>query len=292
MQRLWGNIVLVLMAAFVLASCGDGRQKGRGEGSEGEARKQVITEKGSDTMILLANRWAEAYAKKKPSVEVQVTGGGSGTGISALINGTTDIANASRQMKDEERAQVKQKFGNDPIEIPVARDGITIYVNAANTLEQITIAQLRDLFLGKVTNWKQIGGPDQKVILYGRENSSGTYEFFKEHVLEKADFAPETQTLSGTAAVVQAVAKDKGGVGYGGEAYGTGDIKKLKLVGNDGKGVEVTEENVRSGVYPLSRSLYFYVREQPTGAIKDYIDWVLSNEGQAEVKAAGYFPLK
>ena len=291
MQRVWVNVILVLTAALVASSCGEERQKGRGAGAEGERAKEVITEKGSDTMILLAQRWAEAYAKKYPNVQVQVTGGGSGTGISALINGTTEIANASRPMKEEERAQMRQKYGSDVVEIPVAKDGIAIYVNESNPLEQITVAQARDIYTGKIRNWKEIGGPDQSVILYGRENSSGTYEFFKEHVLNKADFAPATQTMQGTAAVVNAVSKDKGGIGYGGEAYTKG-VKQLKLAGENGQAIAPTLENVLSGAYPLSRNLYFYLRKQPTGATKEYVDWVLGPEGQAEVKAAGYFPLR
>jgi phosphate transport system substrate-binding protein len=294
MQRLWRNFILVLTAASVVASCGEERQRGRGEGDGdgADAKKQVITQKGSDTMILLAQRWAEAYAKKNPNVQVQVTGGGSGTGISALINGTTDIANASRPMKDEERQQVKAKYGSDVVEIPVAKDGITIYTHSSNTVDQLTVAQLRDIYSGRITNWKDVGGPDRKIVLYGRENSSGTYEYFKEHVLNKGDFTASTQTLSGTAAVVSAVSKDEGGLGYGGEAFGTEGIKRVKLAGDDGTAVEATEANVLAGTYPLSRSLYFYLRVQPTGATKEYIDWVLSPEGQQEVKEAGYFPLK
>lgn len=288
MQRLWGNVILVLLAALVIASCGEKRERGRGadEGS----RKEVITQKGSDTMILLAQRWSEAYAKKHPEIQVQVTGGGSGTGISALINGTTEIANASRPMKEEERKQVREKFGGDVVEIPVAKDGIAIYVNESNPLEQITVEQVRDIYFGKVKNWKEVGGPDQDIILYGRENSSGTYEFFKEHVLDKGDFAPQTQTMPGTSAVVNAVSKDKGGIGYGGEAYTQG-VKQLKLSGGGGEAVAPTEENIRSGSYPLSRNLFFYLKSAPAGATKDYVDWVLGPEGQAEVKAAGYFPL-
>lgn len=295
MQRLWRNIILVLMAAFVLASCGEERERGRGAADTtggASGKKEVITQKGSDTMILLAQAWSEAFGAKYPGIQVQVTGGGSGTGISSLINGTTDIANASRAMKDEEKAQVKAKYGGDVVEIPVARDGITIYVNGENPLESITVAQLRDIYSAKIKNWKEIGGADESIVLYGRENSSGTYEYFKDHVLDKGDFAPSTQTLSGTAAVVSAVSKDKRGVGYGGEAFGTSGVKRLKLAGDTGDAIEATEANVLAGTYPLSRSLFIYLRQAPTGAVKTYVDWVLSDEGQAEVKKAGYFPLK
>jgi phosphate transport system substrate-binding protein len=295
MHRLWKNIILVLTASFIAGACGEGRERGRGAddgGSDGGGKKQVITQKGSDSMILLAQKWAEEYAKKNPNVQVQVTGGGSGTGISSLINGTTDIANASRPMKDDEKQQIKQKYGSDVVEIPVAKDGITVYTHAANPVDQLTMEQLRDIYAGKVTNWKQVGGPDRNIILYGRENSSGTYEYFKEHVLNKGDFAPSTQTLSGTAAVVSAVSKDETGIGYGGEAFGTANVKRVKLVGADGAAVESTEANVLAGTYPLSRSLYFYLREQPQGATKEFVEWVQSPEGQAFAKEAGYFPLK
>jgi phosphate transport system substrate-binding protein len=290
MTRLWINTLLSLFVASVVVGCGDSRSdRDAGEG-DAPKKKEVITEKGSDTMILLAQKWAETFGAKNGNIEVQVTGGGSGTGISALINGTTEIANASRPMKQEERDQIKQKYGNDVVEIPVALDGVTVYINETNTIDALTIEQLRKIYLGEATNWKEFGGPDQKIILYGRENSSGTYEFFKEHVLEKKDFPPQTQTLGGTAAVVNAVAQDKGGVGYGGEAYASG-VKKVKLMA-DGTPIEPTEDAVRSGQYPLSRNLYFYLRSQPTGAVKEYTDWVLSPEGQAVVKEVGYYPIK
>jgi phosphate transport system substrate-binding protein len=288
MTRAWINSILALLIALLVVGCGEKKKSAPGEGG---GRKEVITDKGSDTMILLAQKWSEEYRKKKPNVEIQVTGGGSGTGISSLINGTTDIANASRPMKEEEKAQIKQKFGNDVVEIPVALDGVTIYVNQENPVDHLTIEQLRKIYLGETTNWKDVGGADQKIILYGRENSSGTYEFFKEHVLQKKDFPPTTQTLSGTAGVVNSVSKDKGGIGYGGEAYASG-VKKVKLINDKGEAVEATEANVRSNAYPLSRKLFFYLRQQPSGAIKEYIDWVLSSEGQGVVKAANYYPIQ
>jgi phosphate transport system substrate-binding protein len=294
MTRLWINATLTLLIASLAVGCGGRRERGEGgESGSGEQKqkKEAITQKGSDTMILLAQKWAEEFGKGHANIQVQVTGGGSGTGISSLINGTTDIANSSRPMKPEEREQVKQKSGSDVVEIPVALDGVTIYVNEGNKVETLTIEQLRKIYLGETKNWKDVGGADQKIILYGRENSSGTYEFFKEHVLEKKDFPPQTQTLQGTAAVVSAVAQDKGGVGYGGEAYAKG-VRRVKLMTKDGKAIEATEEAVRSGEYPLSRNLYFYLRTQPTGNIKEYVDWVLSPEGQAVVKAVGYYPIK
>ncbi len=292
MKRTLINGMVMLLGALVAVGCGDGVKKKDAAGDTPAPQdKKTITQKGSDTMVLLAQAWAEAFAAKNPGVEIQVTGGGSGTGISALINGTTDIANASRPMKDEERKQIKDKYGVDVVEFAVARDGIAIYVSMENKLESITMDQLRDIYTGKITDWKDVGGAPGKIVLYGRENSSGTYDFFKEHVLNKADFAPATQTLSGTAAIVNAVSKDKAGIGYGGEAYTKG-VKGLKVVGANGTPVELSEATVRSGEYPISRQLFLYMRQQPSGAIKEYVDWVLGPEGQEVVKKSGYFPIK
>ncbi len=289
MKRFLTNSITLVACALVAFGCGDGVKRKDGAG-EAETKKQVITQKGSDTMILLAQAWAEAFGAKNPNVEIQVTGGGSGTGISALINGTTDIANASRPMSDEERAQIKTKYGQDVVEIPVALDGIAIYVNLENKVESLTLEQLKGIYTGTITDWKDVGGTPGKIILYGRENSSGTYGYFKEHVLEKQDFAQATQTLSGTAAIVNAVSKDNAGIGYGGEAYAKG-VRKLKVVGKDGTPVELTEANVHAGTYPISRKLFVYLRQQPSGAVKTYLDWVLSAEGQALVKKLDYFPI-
>jgi phosphate transport system substrate-binding protein len=186
------------------------------------AKQTTITVKGSDTMVILAQRWAEKYMAAHPETVVQVTGGGSGTGISALINGTTDICNASRPMKKSEREKLKQRYNSLGVEIPAARDGITLYVNESNPLAELSLDQIKAIYLGEITNWKDLGGEDAKIILYGRENSSGTYVYFRDNVLKGADFTPLTQTLPGTAAVVNAVAKDKRGIGYGGAAYAKG----------------------------------------------------------------------
>ncbi len=288
------NFTLALLFGATIIGCGGEDAGNSGEMSgkdEGTAKKETITQKGSDTMVLLAQKWAEVYGAANADVNVQVSGGGSGVGISSLINGTTQIANASRAMKEEEKEQIRQKFGVDPIEIPVAKDGITIYVNLENTVEELSIEQLRGIFEGTITNWNEVGGSDEKIILYGRENSSGTYDFFKEHVLNKGDFAENTSSLAGTAGVVNAVTQDKGGIGYGGAAYSSG-IKAVKLKGEDGVALEPSLENVTSGAYPLSRDLYIYLVEEPTGAIKKYVDWILSDEGQQYTTELEYFPIR
>lgn len=260
--------------------------------SFGFTSDNVITVKGSDTMVILAQRWAEVYMSKNSDVTIQVTGGGSGVGIAGLINGTTDLCNSSRPMKPSEREKLKQRYNTLGVEIKVAKDGLSIYENAAGSINELTMAQIKDIYTGKITNWKDVGGPNAKIIVYGRENSSGTYVYFKDNVLGGADFTSTMQSMPGTAAVVNAVSKDKYAIGFGGAAYAKG-IKYIKVKKDaNSPGYEPTEENVKSGVYPISRFLYIYTRSKPTGAIKEYIDWILSSEGQALVSKVGYFPVK
>lgn len=252
-----------------------------------------ITVKGSDTMVILAQKWAETYMSSQKDVTIQVTGGGTGTGFAALQNNTTDLCNASRPIKSEEVLNCVKAFKKRPAEYKVALDGISVYVSADNPVKELTMAQVSDIFLGKITNWKDVGGPDAPVTLYSRENSSGTYEFFKEHVLGKKDFAASAQTMPGTAAVLQAVAKDKNGIGYGGAAYGAGAKHLLIKKDASSPGVEPTEATVQSGEYPISRSLFIYVNPAiDQGAIADYLKWITSDDGQKVVKDVGYFALK
>jgi phosphate transport system substrate-binding protein len=250
-----------------------------------------ITVKGSDTMVILAQKWAEVYMKTNPEVVIQVTGGGSGTGISALINGSTDICNSSRPLKRSEMDKLKERYNTMGIEIPCAKDGITIFLHESNPVKELSIKQLSDIYAGKVTNWKQVGGPDANIKLYGRENSSGTYVFFKDEVV-KTDYASSCQTLPGTAAVVNAVKNDKNGIGYGGAAYAVG-VKHCKVKKDDNSpAVEPTAENIKAGTYPITRYLYMYMTNRPTGEIKKYVDWILSPAGQSLVTELGYFPVK
>ena len=249
-----------------------------------------LTVKGSDTMVVLTQRWAEEFMKAHRDAKVQVTGGGSGTGLSALINCTTDIATASRQIKEAEQKQLRARSKSGAEEIAVARDGVTFYVNEKNPLTSLTVEQLKKIYLGDVTNWKDVGGPDAPLVLYSRENSSGTYVFVKEHLLGGEDYSATAQTLPGTAAVVNAVAKEKFGIGYGGAAYAKG-VKELKIkVGTEE--FAPTTENVKSGKYPLARDLFFYLRSKPTGEAKAFIDYCLSDAGQQVVTQVGYFRVK
>jgi phosphate transport system substrate-binding protein len=251
-----------------------------------------ISVKGSDTMVILGQRWAEDFMKTHPGSQIQVTGGGSGTGISALINGTTDICQSSREMKPAEKDKLKEKYKTTGVEIPVAKDGVTIYVHVSNPIEALTIDQLKQIYTGKITNWRDVGGPDKKIIPYSRENSSGTYVFFKEEVLGGADFAASAQTLPGTAAVVNAVAKEKNSIGYGGAAYAK-NIKLLKIKKDaSSAAVDPDKASVQSGTYPLARPLFFYLRDKPSGDVGAFIDWVLSPAGQSLAETVGYFPIK
>ena len=255
------------------------------------AEQSKITVKGSDTMVILAQKWAELYMKKNPSTTIQVTGGGSGVGITALINGTTDICNSSRPMKQTEIEKLKARYNTLGVQIQCAKDGITIFLNEANKVQELTLKQLSDIYQGKIRNWKEIGGNDAEIRMYGRENSSGTYTYFHDEVV-KADYAASVQSLPGTAAVVNAVKKDVNGIGYGGAAYAIG-VKHAKVKKDANSPAFLpTAESIGKGEYPITRYLYIYLRNRPTGETKKYIDWILSQEGQMIVTEVGYFPVK
>jgi len=278
MKTIYLHATVLLCLSFVfLAGCG--------------APPEAITVKGSDTMVPLGQRWAELYMKEHPEITIQVTGGGSGTGIAALINGTTDIAESSRPMKDAEKADTKAKRGKDVLELPVAVDGLAVYVHETNPIEELSLPQLKAIYTGAVKNWKEVGGRDARILLYSRENNSGTYVYFKEHVLENADYYPTAQTLPGTAAVINAVSKDPRGLGYGGIAYGKG-IKHLRVKKDaNSPAIDPTMENVLAARYPISRHLYWYFAGAPTGDLKNFAEWVVSKDGQTVVENVGYYPL-
>jgi phosphate transport system substrate-binding protein len=239
------------------------------------AQAGTITAKGSDTLVILAQKWAEVYMSKSPGTTIQVTGGGSGTGFAALQNKTTDLANASRQIKAKEKIACIKAFRRPPTEYKVALDGLSVYI-----------------FSGGITDWSQVGGKPGRITVYSRENSSGTYEFFKKNVLKGKDFVTHAQTMPGTAAVLQAVGKDRTGIGYGGAAYGAG-AKAIRVKKDaNSPAVAPTEENVISGEYPIWRYLYVYVNPAlDKGELGAYLKWIRSAEGQKIVKNVGYYPL-
>jgi len=249
-----------------------------------------ITIKGSDTLVRLGQRWAEEYMKNNPEAVIQVSGGGSGTGIAALLNSATDICEASRDMKEKEYKLAEQK-GIKPYRVSVALDGIAVFLNKKNKVTNLNFAQLKGIYTGAITNWKEVGGNDTRIIIYGRENNSGTYSFFKKKVLNKEDYSDYTQTLPGTAAVVNAVANDKNGIGYGGIAWAKGVKFAAVAKEEDGKYVEPSTKTVSDGSYPISRDLYWFFNGKPEGELKKLVNWALSAEGQKVAEEIDYVPL-
>ena len=283
----------MLFLSLALAACGgrEQQQTSTAGGAQPQGSNKPVTIKGSDTMVILGQRFAEEYMKANPGSVVQVNGGGSGTGIAALINGTVDLAQSSRPMKDKEKQQAEQNRNAKLNETPVALDALAVFVHSSNPVRELSLAQIADIYTGKATNWKQVGGKDEVIVIYGRENNSGTYEYFKEHVLNKADFAPRVQTLSGTAAVINAVGRDAKGIGYGGIAYAS-DVKAIAVKKDAATpGVEPKEENVANGTYPISRSLYFYWLASSRPELEKFVNWAISPSGQAVVANVGYYPL-
>jgi len=270
-----------------------------------KVEQTVLTIKGSDTIVNLSQRWAEVYMKTHPDVSIQVTGGGSGTGIAALLNGTTQLANSSRELKSSELEKAAS-LGINPHVYEVALDGIAVIVHPGNNVDNLTLKQLSDIFGGKLTNWKQLGGADLEITLYGRENSSGTYEFFKKNVLgrdkngKQIDYAVSTQVLQGTAALGEAVARDTKGIGYGGVGYFAerDDVKIIHLRKDENapaispvENGKVNYEAIWSGDYSISRYLYCFTNGEATGKLKNFVDFILSAEGQKVVESMEYIPL-
>jgi phosphate transport system substrate-binding protein len=283
--------------ASLLALSGCTRTEGTGSAPAGSssgsapADKTTVSVKGSDTMVILGQRWAEDYMKVTPGVTIQVTGGGSGTGIAALINGSADICESSRPMKDKEKADLSDKRGKPAVETKVALDALAIYVNEKSPLSEISIPALAKVYRGETTSWSAVGGPNHAIVLYGRENNSGTYGYFKEHVLENKDFAASTQTLAGTSAVVNAIKGDEFGIGYGGIAY-LGGIRALKVKKDEASAaIAPSLDTAQNGTYPISRFLYFYTAGDPTPVMKRFIDWVTGPDGQKTIGDVGYYPL-
>lgn len=283
------KIILALSLLFVTAITGcDSGPK------QESAPVQTLSIKGSDTMVHLVSSWTEEFMKANAEVDISVTGGGSGTGIAALINGTTDICAASRDMKEKERKQAEANKVT-PVEIPVARDGIALIVHPENPVNSLTIDQLRLIYTGKVTNWKEVGGADTPILLLSRESSSGTFIFFQEHVLNKEDFSSSARLLPGTSALVQAVAADRGAIAYVGLGFAAEAKGSAKTLGIQGKEqpspVVPSEETVRSGAYAVSRPLFFYTNGAPKDTAKPFIDFCLSPAGQKIVRETGYVPV-
>ena len=255
----------------------------------GAQETQSITIKGSDTMVHLVSAWAETFMTAHPDIEISVTGGGSGTGFAALLNKTTDICAASRQIKNQELKLASEK-NIKPKEIVVARDGIAVVVNPANPLNSLSIEQIGKIYTGAYANWKQLGGPEAEIVVLSRESSSGTYVFFQEHVLKMNDYTPKALLMPATSSIIQAVEADKWAIGYVGLGYAVEAGNKVKAlsVSDGGKTVAPSEATVKSGEYSISRPLYLYTNGEPTGATKQIIDFCLGAEGQKIVRETGY----
>lgn len=253
-----------------------------------------IQQKGSDTLLVLAQKWAEAYMKENKNVEIVVSGGGSGTGISALLNKQIDIADASRQIKQTE-LDTAAEAGVDPVEWKVAIDGISIIVNKENPINELSFDQLRRIYNGSVIDWSEVGVEDGVVVAYGRQSTSGTYVYFNEEVLDEDDYRTDKQQLAGNAEIVEAVIQDKNGIGYVGVAYAEARKDELKIVSvrkTDSEPVyKPTAENIANGNYPISRYLYVYTDGAPKGGITDYLEFILSSEGQDIANEVGYISL-
>ena len=282
-------IVSIMTPIIFLLLAGCGKQ---------QKQENAVQIKGSDTMVNLGQAWAEAYMKRYPDISIAVTGGGSGTGITALINNTCDIAEVSRKMTGEE-IQLARSNGFDPYEITVALDGLAVVVNPSNPISQLTIDELADIFTGKIKNWKDVGGNDEKIVLLSREVNSGTHVYFKEHVLRKGnlegteEFAPEALLLPSSQAIADEVSQNTAAIGYYGMGYITQKEKALKIAKDkNSEFVAPTLENVINNSYPISRPLMVYTRGNPTGIVKEFIDFILSPDGQAIVKKLDFVPIR
>lgn len=248
--------------------------------------------KGSDTMLPLSQKEAETYMKEHKGGSVMVTGGGSGVGIAALIDGTTEIAQASRKIKMDEKLKL-QEAGVSYKEVVVAFDALAVVVNPGNKVSQLTREQLEGIFTGKIKNWKDVGGEDMKIVVYSRETSSGTYEFFKEHVMKQKNFAANVLSMPATGAIIQSISQTKGGIGYVGLAYVNKDVKALKISYNQGKTfIGPSMETAKNKSYPIIRPLQYYYNIKFAVKIKPYMDYVLSTTGQKVIEQVGYVPLK
>lgn len=286
LRKFWALAGMIVIA-LVVAGCG--RQAAKSS--------NTLQIKGSNTMLQLGQAWAEAY-NNKSETKVSVSGEGSGVGISAIINGTTDIAESSREMKPDEINNAKAK-GIEPVETTVAWDGLAIIVNTDNPVRQLTLEQLRSIFLGEVKNWKDLGGKDAEIIVTTRDTSSGTHQYFKEFILRRGDakskeeFPNTALTTTSSQTAVETVAQDKGAIAYVGLGYVTSKVADVAISESvGGPYVTATIKSVMDRSYPISRPLYFYTAGEPEGKVKDFVDFVLSDEGQQIVVREDFVPVR
>jgi phosphate transport system substrate-binding protein len=287
------------MGMILLSACGgrDNETSDPSDASDGQQRS--LQNKGSDTLVNVALAWAEAYREIEPDISIAVTGGGSGTGIAALINNTVDIANASRAMKEDEIEEARAK-GIEPIEHVVAIDALAIITNLDNPVDKLTIQQLSDMYTGRITNWKDVGGNDAPIILLSRETNSGTHVYFLEEVVREGDkentdiFAPNTLLMPSSVGITSEVRRNPNAIGYDGLGYVDAEHEKIIAIATDSESEYIlpTVESASEGLYPLARDLFMYTAGEPTGALADYLNWILSGEGQEIVSSLGFVPLR
>jgi phosphate transport system substrate-binding protein len=270
-----------------------------GGGSDGQdgATEIYIENKGSDTIVNLALAWAERYQDIDSSIRISVTGGGSGTGIAALINNTVDIANASRRIKEKE-IENAQENGVDPIEFVIARDAIAVIVHKENPINQLTIGQISEIYSGEVTNWSQLGGEDRPIVRLSRETNSGTHVYFLENVLRQGDkeskllFSRDTLLLPSSEGIIKETSQNRNAIGYDGLGYVTDEVKVIGVaVDETGNYIFPSVETVNSGLYPIARELYMYTNGEPAGELAVYMDWIFSDEAQNIVAELGFVPI-
>ena len=288
-------LVATVLLLFLLTACGS-----PASGSTPPSQTSAyIQNSGSDTMVNLALAWAERYQQEHSGISLSVTGGGSGTGIAALLNKTVDIANASRQMQSVEIDQAKTN-GFDPVEFVVARDAIAVIVNPSNPVSQLTMQQISDVYSGKINNWSQVGGQDRPIVRLSREVNSGTHVYFRDTVIRLGDknnktlFATNTLLLPSSEGIISEVSQNPNAIGYDGLGYvPTDGTVKVIAVGRDAAGPFVipSVQTVNDNSYPVARDLYMYTAGQPSGAVKDYLDWVVSAEAQQIVLQLGFVPI-
>jgi phosphate transport system substrate-binding protein len=285
------QISSLLVATLLLGACGESGKKENAENNNSTNAATSVTLKGSDTVLPLAQQEAERFMAKNTNASITVVGGGTGVGLSALQEGTTDIAMASRGLKTEEKLKLKSAK-KDVKEALIAYDALSIIVHPSNKVSQLTREQLEGIFTGKITNWKDVGGSDEKIVAYSRETSSGTYEFFREHVLDKKNYANGILMMPATGSIVQSVSQTSGAIGYIGLAYETKEVKSLAVSYDQGKTfVAPSVEAAKDKTYPISRPLFFFYDATSESKVKPFIDYVLSDEGQKTVQEIGYIPL-
>ena len=285
-------------AFFILVSFLAGCGRTDSGKNRNNSRQHSIQIKGSDTMVNLGQAWAEAYMRQYPEALIAVTGGGSGTGIAALIDKTCDIAESSRKIKEKEINEAK-KNGVEPVEFMVAMDGLAVVVSQENPVKELTVDQLADIFMGKITNWKELGGDDLPIVLLSREVNSGTHVYFKEQVLRKGDakrkeeFDPGALLMPSSQAIADEIAQNPNAIGYYGIGYSS-PTQKILAIAKDKKSQPhfPTVENVMSGKYYISRPLLMYTGSEPQGVVKDFIGFALSDEGQRIVREVDFVPIR